>query len=127
MGDFTGWIFVCLVLGGFGLSAYLKLDDVKKRLRSLEEALEKIDGTDYALKRRELREQAQALIGEVVVVSFKEEENIDPEVVQGNASPATNTLLDADEDWVLLEMKSLKETKTILLRLDGVDAITQRV
>ena len=44
----------------------------------------------------------------------------------GNTKYGTNTLLDADDDWLLVKTESAKGTVTKLIRLSSITSIAEK-
>lgn len=92
--------YVGIVFGIFGLFAYLQLSSLKKRINKLEEELAGIAGTSLFEERRALLDAVETYIGKQVIIDLKEDcEDVDI-VMYGNSKHGTNTILDADHDWL---------------------------
>ena len=117
--EYVGFIF-----GIFGLLAYVQLSSLKKRLIALEEELAGIDGTSSHEERRALLDAVEAYIGEQVILDLKEDcEDVDI-TMYGNSKHGTNTILDADGDWLLVRIDSAKGSKEKLIRAGSIQRIS---
>ena len=117
--EYIGFIF-----GIFGLLAYVQLASLKKKVNALEEELAGIAGTSSFEERRSLRGAIEAYIGKQVILELKEDcEDVDI-VMYGNSKHGTNTILDADGDWLLIRIDSAKGSKEKLIRADSVQRIS---
>ena len=117
--EYIGFIF-----GIFGLLAYVQLASLKKKVNALEEELAGIAGTSSFEERRSLRGAIEAYIGKQVILELKEDcEDVDI-VMYGNSKHGTNTILDADGDWLLIRIDSAKGSKEKLIRAGSVQRIS---
>ena len=117
--EYIGFIF-----GIFGLLAYVQLASLKKKVNAREEELAGIAGTSSFEERRSLRGAIEAYIGKQVILELKEDcEDVDI-VMYGNSKHGTNTILDADGDWLLIRIDSAKGSKEKLIRADSVQRIS---
>ena len=115
--------YAAFVFGIFGLFAYLEASSLKKRIKALEEQLAGIEGTASFEDRLALLEIVRSFIGQKVRIDLKEDcEDVDV-VMYGNTKHGSNTILDADEDWVLVRIERPKETKEKLIRLSSIRGI----
>ncbi|MBR5429036.1 MAG: hypothetical protein IK116_00770 [Firmicutes bacterium] len=115
--------YVGFVFGVFGLLAFLSLSSLKRRVRSLEMQLSSLQGTDYAAEKASLLAAARGYIGKPVKLSFKEDEE-DGDALLAAMKKGVCTLLDADEDWLLVHLEHNRVVKDKLIRLDSVKGIT---
>ena len=116
--------YIGFVFGIFGLFAYLQSSSLKKRIVALEEELAGIAGTSSFEERRALLDAALAYIGKPVRLDLKEDcEDIDI-VMYGNSKHGTNTILDADGDWLLVRIDSAKGSKEKLIRAGAIQRIS---
>ncbi|MBE6989747.1 MAG: hypothetical protein E7426_03245 [Ruminococcaceae bacterium] len=115
--------YVAFVFGIFGLVAFLEISSLKGRIRSLEAQLRSLSGTDYAAEKQSLIEAAKAYIGQTVRLSFSEDEK-DPDAVLASIKMGTCTLLDVDENWLLVHIVHNKSSKDKLIRVDSVTGIS---
>ena len=116
--------YVAFIFGLFGLFAYLELSSMKKRIAELERALTKMKGTSYHEDRTSLVKIAQSYTREKVELDMSED-NMDSDVVMyGNTKHGSNTILDSDEDWMLVRIETPKGVKTKLLRMESIERIT---
>lgn len=117
--EYLGFIF-----GIFGLLAYLQLSSLKKRVGALEEELAGIHGTASFTERRALLDAIGSYIGKAVVLDLKEDCKDMDVVMYGNTKHGTNTIVDADEDWILVRIDSAKGSKEKLIRVGSVQRIS---
>ena len=116
--------YVGFVFGIFGLLAYIQLSSLKKRVVALEEELAGIAGTSSFEERKALLDAVEAYIGKQVILDLKEDcEDVDI-VMYGNSKHGTNTILDADGDWLLVRIDSAKGSKEKLIRTGSVQRIS---
>ena len=116
--------YVGFVFGIFGLLAYLQLSSLKKKVNTLEEEIAGITGTSSFEERRALLEAIDAYIGKQVILDLKEDcEDVDI-TMYGNSKHGTNTILDADGDWLLVRIDSPKGSKEKLIRAGSIQRIS---
>ncbi len=117
--EYLGFIF-----GIFGLMAYLQVSSLKNRISELERELTKMKGTSFHEDRTALVQAAKTYTGQTVDIELKEDhEDIDI-INYGNTKHGYNTILDADEDWLLVEVGTPKGTKRKLIRMESVERIS---
>ena len=117
--EYAGFVF-----GIFGLLAYIQLSSLKKRVAALEEELAGIAGTPSFEERSALLDAVEAYIGKQVILELKEDyEDVDI-VMYGNTKHGTNTILDADDDWLLVRIDSPKGSKEKLIRAGAIQRIS---
>ena len=68
----------------------------------------------------ELREEN---IGQQVKISFKED-CWDSDVISYGNTKGKNVILDADENWILVEITTPKKTLQKIFRIDSIDGLT---
>ena len=116
--------YIGLIFGIFGIVAYAEVASLKKRVAALEEELAGIAGTVSFEERRALLEAVEQYIGKRVILDLKEGcEDVDIEMY-GNSKHGTNTILDADGDWLLVRVDSAKGSKEKLIRAGSVQRIS---
>ena len=116
--------YIGLVFGIFGLVAFVQLSSLEKKVKVLEEELAGIAGTSLFEERRALLEAIDAYIGKQVILDLKEDcEDVDI-TMYGNSKHGTNTILDADGDWLLVRIDSAKGSKEKLIRAGSVQRIS---
>ena len=116
--------YVGMVFGIFGLLAYVQFSSLKKRVVALEEELAGIAGTASFEERRALLDAVEAYIGKQVILEMKEDCEDADIMMYGNSKHGTNTLLDADGDWLLVRIDSAKGSKEKLIRVGSVQRIS---
>ena len=107
----------------FGFMAFMSLSSLKSRVRSLEAQMRSLQGTDYAAEKASLIAAAREYIGKPVKLSFKEDEE-DPDALITGMKMGTCTLLDVDEDWLLVRIEHHKTVKEKLIRVDSVRGVS---
>jgi len=116
--------YVGFVFGIFGLLAYLQFSSLKKRVIALEEELAGIAGTSLFEERRALLNAVETYIGKQVVLELKEDCEDADIVMYGNSKHGINTILDADDDWILIRIDSAQGSKEKLIRAGSVQRIS---
>ncbi len=116
--------YVGFVFGLFGLLAYIQLSSLKKRVIALEEELAGIAGTSSFEERRALLDAVETYVGKQVIIELKEDCKDKDIVLYGNSKHGTNTILDADGDWILVRIDSAKGSKEKLIRAGSVQGIS---
>lgn len=115
--------YAAFAFGIFGLMAFLQIGPLKKRIMQLEAQLAKTEGTPLYEARQDLLQMVRTCIGSKVTFDLKEDfEDVDI-IMYGNSKHGTNTILDADEDWVLVRVETPKKTVEKLIRLEGIQNI----
>ena len=116
--------YAAFVFAIFGLMAYLQVTSLKNRVKALEEQLAKIGGTTQFEERAGLQEAARSYLGKAVKIDLKEEQE-DPDITMyGNTKHGSNTILDVDEEWMLVHVCTPKGEKDKLIRLGSVSRIS---
>ncbi|MBR2834826.1 MAG: hypothetical protein IKE43_03815 [Coriobacteriales bacterium] len=116
--------YIGIVFGIFGLFAYLQVCSLKHRVESLEEQLTKTKGTPLYEDRRALLQAAKSYIGKQVELDLKEDHEDVDVVMYGNTKHGSNTILDVDEDWMLVQIEGPKGTKNKLIRMESIQRIS---
>ena len=97
---------------------------LKKRVKALEDQLAGIEGTTAFEDRLSLLAVVRSYMGKKVEINFRED-CMDVDVVMyGNSKHGSNTILDADEDWILVRIESPKGTKEKLIRMSSVSGVS---
>ena len=112
------------VFGIFGLVAFLEADSLKKRVKTLEDELAGIAGTASYEERRSLLDAIDGYIGKPVILELKEDCGDSDIVMYGNTKHGTNTIVDADGDWLLVRIDSAKGSKEKLIRAGSIQRIS---
>ncbi len=115
--------YIGIVFGIFGLLAYVQLFSLKKRVVALEEELAGIAGTPSFEERRALLDAVESYIGKQVTLDLKEDCGDVDIAMYGNSKHGTNTILDADGDWILVRIDSARGSKEKLIRAGSVQRI----
>ena len=115
--------YVAFVFGIFGLISYLQVSSLKGRIDALERQLAKMEGTSYREERMSLLQMVQERVGMPVKIDLKEDHEDTDIVMYGNTRHGSNTILDADEDWLLVRVEGPKGTKEKLIRMESVERI----
>ena len=120
--EYIGFIF-----GIFGLLAYLQVASLKARVSELERQLTVIPGTTYEGDRQALVKAACSLIGEQVIIELKEDHEDNDIMMYGNTKHGSNTIIDADEQWLLIRTVTPKAEKEKLIRMESIQQISRIV
>ena len=116
--------YVALAFGILGIMGYLEAASLKKRVKALEDQLAGIEGTMAFEDRLSLLAVVRSYMGKKVEINFRED-CMDVDVVMyGNSKHGSNTILDADEDWILVRIESPKGTKEKLIRMSSVSGVS---
>ena len=115
--------YIGFVFGMFGFMAFCSLSDLKKRIKRLEDELASTKGTSYSESKASLARLASEYKGQNVKISFNED-CIDSDVISYGNPKGKNVILDADENWILVEITTPKKTLMKLFRLDSIDGLT---
>ena len=115
--------YIGFVFGIFGLMAYLQVSGLKNRVVTLERELAKMQGTSFHDDRKALRQAARSLIGQNVKIELKEDHGDADIINYGNTRYGANTIVDVDEDWLLVHIESPKRSMDKLIRLESVQRI----
>ena len=116
--------YIGIVFGIFGILAYVQLSSLKKRLIALEEELARVQGTSSHEERESLVTAVGSYVGRQVILDLKEDcEDVDI-VMYGNTKHGSNTILDADDEWILVRIESAKGSKEKLIRLGAIQRIS---
>lgn len=112
------------IFGIFGLMAYLQISSLKRRIDDLERELTRIKGTTYHEDRTALVRAAKSYIGNKVKIDIKEDyEDVDI-MNYGNTKYGSNTIQDADDEWLLITVESAKGTVNKLICMESVERIS---
>jgi len=111
------------VFGIFGLMAYLESSSLKRRVERLEEQLAATKGTVQYQERQSFVQATQSYIGKKVTIDLKEDHEDMDIMSYGNTKHGSNTILDADEEWLLVRIESPKGSKDKLIRAGSVQHI----
>ena len=117
--------YLGIVFGIFGLCAFAEVCVLKSKVTALEAQLGKIAGTPQYEERQSLIRAATDYIGRQVRIDLKEEYQDVEITMYGNTKSGSNTILDVDDDWILVQVISAKGTKQILIRAEAVQSITE--
>ncbi len=116
--------YIGFVFGIFGLLAYVELSSLKKRVTALEKELAGIAGTSSYEEQRTLLDAVGSYIGKQVALELKEDCKDVDIAMYGNTKHGTNTILDADGDWLLVRIDSAKGSKEKLIRASSIQRIS---
>lgn len=116
--------YVALAFGILGIMGYVEASSLKKRVKALEDQLAGVEGTAAFEDRLSLLAVVRSYMGKKVEINFRED-CMDVDVVMyGNSKHGSNTILDADEDWILVRVESAKGTKEKLIRMSSVSGVS---
>ena len=93
---------------------------MKKRVTELERQLSKMSGTSYAEDRAALAGVVRSCIGKDVKIELKEDHEDADIQMYGNTKHGKNTILDVDDEWVLLRTETPKGSREKLIRLESI-------
>lgn len=117
--------YAAFVFGIFGMLAYVELSALKKRISELERQLTGMQGTAYHEERQGLLKAVRELTGRKVNIDLKEDYE-DPDIIMyGNTKHGSNTVLDADNEWILIRIDTPKGSKTKLIRMEALERIAE--
>lgn len=116
--------YAAFVFGIFGLMAYLEMTSLKKRIAELERALTGIRGTSFHEDRSSLLKAAEEYTGRKVNISLKEDYQDTDIAMYGNTKHGSNTIADADAEWMLVHVETPKGNKDKLIRMEAVERIS---
>jgi len=117
--------YIGFVFGIFGLMAYLQVSSLKGRIDDLERELTSIKGTSYHEDRSALIRVTREYIGQNVKIDLKEEHEDFDIMNYGNTKHGSITILDSDEQWILIEIKTPKGDKKKLIRMESIENISR--
>ena len=118
-----GLVYVALVFSFMGMMAFCSQSELKKRIKRLEDELASTKGSSYAISKESLYKFAKENIGQQVKISFKED-CWDSDVISYGNTRGKNVILDADENWILVEITTPRKTLQKLFRIDSIDGLT---
>ncbi len=119
--------YIGFVFGIFGLLAYLQISELKNRVAELERQLTATKGTSFHYDRQSLIKVIKAYMGQSVIIDLKEDQMDVDITMYGNTNHGSNTIVDVDEEWVLVHIESAKGNMDKLLRLESIRKIERRV
>ena len=115
---------IAFIFGIFGVMAYMELSSLKGRISDLEEALSGIKGSSFHEDRSALFKASAAYIGKKVLIDFKEgHEDVDV-IMYGNTKYGSNTIKEADRDWLLIHIETPKGNKDKLIRMQSIERMS---
>ncbi len=118
-------IYVAFIFAIFGLVAYLETSSLKRRVEKLEEQLAKTEGTPWHAERQSLQQAVRSCIGKTVKLELREDHEDVDIGIYGNGKHGTNTILDADDEWLLVRIESPKGVKEKLIRMQSIQRISE--
>lgn len=118
--------YAAFVFGIFGLVAFLEVSSLKSRIDELERALTKMNGTTYHEERISLLSAVRGYVGQKVDIEFKEDHGDVDIMSYGNSKHGSNTIMDADEDWIFVHIESPKGDMDKLIRMESIKRITAK-
>lgn len=119
-----GMSILGFIFGIFGLMAYLEMSSLKKRVNALEDQLARTKGTPGYEKRSALLDSVRTYIGQKVNIDLREDYGDVDIMMYGNSKHGGNTILDVDEEWMLVRIESPKGVKDKLIRLAAIERIS---
>ena len=115
--------YLGFVFGLLGFMAFCSLSDLKNRIKKIEDELASVKGTSYSISKESLAKLDLEYNNQQVQISFKEE-CWDSDVISYGNAKGKNIILDADDNWLLVEITTPKNTVDKLFRLDTIDGLT---
>ena len=112
------------IFGIFGLMAYLESSSLKKRVDELERELTNIKGTSFHEDRTTLVQAVNTYVGKKVNIEMKEDHGDMDIINYGNSKYGSITVLDSDDEWLLIHIESPKENMDKLIRLESIERIS---
>ena len=81
-------------------------------------------GTSYHEDRTALVKSVREYIGQKVNIDLKEDHEDVDIINYGNTKHGSNTVLDADNEWLLVRIETPKKTVEKLIRMESVERIS---
>lgn len=116
--------YAAFIFGIFGLMAYMQVSSLKGRIDEMERQLTQMKGTSYHEDRTALLQAAKTYMNKAVNIDLKEDHGDIDIMNYGNTKHGTNTILDADNEWLLVRIETPKAVKTKLLRMESIERIS---
>lgn len=117
--------YLIIIMAILGFLAYCEMSSLRRRIAKLEEAQVKAKGSPAYEERIVMVELARSYIGDKVKIEQKED-YLDSDIISyGNSKHGSITILDVDNDWIKVVIKTPKGEKTKLLRLSGIERISR--
>ena len=116
--------YAAFIFGIFGLMAYMQVSSLKGRIDEMERQLTQMKGTSYHEDRTALLQAAKNYMNKAVNIDLKEDHEDFDIMNYGNTKHGTNTILDADNEWLLVRIETPKAVKTKLLRMESIERIS---
>ena len=116
--------YAAFIFGIFGLMAYMQVSSLKGRIDEMERQLTQMKGTSYHEDRTALLQAAKNYMNKAVNIDLKEDHEDFDIMNYGNSKHGTNTILDADNEWLLVRIETPKAVKTKLLRMESIERIS---
>ena len=111
------------IFGVMGMMAYLEVSKLKNRLAQMERELTRMQGTSFHADRSALVAAAKSYVGRQVNLELEEDHEDVDVVMYGNTKHGANTILDVDDDWLLVRVDTPKGSKEKLIRMESVERI----
>ena len=116
--------YVCVVFGIFGFIAFCQLSSLETKFKNLEEQFAKMEGTPAHAQRMELIEASKDYMGKNVQLHLKEDYQDIDITLYGNTKKGSNTIVDCDEEWMLVHVVTPKGEKDKLIRMNAIMRVT---
>lgn len=114
------WVFAIL-----GVIALFGVWNLQTRVSKLERQLANVEGTPANKEKKDLTNVVKGYVGRNVVLEFRDDE-CDMDLVNCAARKGSCTILEADDDWVLVHIVFDKTDKEKLFRMESITGITIR-
>lgn len=115
---------VAYVFGFFGFLAWLQVSSLEKKLADVERELTRMKGTSYHQDRSALVQATKSYIGQQVRIDLKEDHEDVDIFNYGNSPSGSITVLDSDNEWLLIQVSSKKGSVRKLIRMESVEGIS---
>ena len=117
--------YVAFAFSILGMLAFLNMGEMKRRMDKLEGELTKMKGTSFNEARSDLVRAARDYEGKSVKIELKED-YMDPDIVSyGNTKHGSNSIIDVDDEWMLVKICTPKAEKIKMIRMEAIQSISQ--
>ena len=117
--------YVALVFSFFGLYAFCQAGELKRRMDKLEGELTKMKGTSFNEARKDLVRLAKEYAGKSVKIGLKEDYMDADIVTYGNTKHGSNTIIDVDDEWMIVKIITPKTEKIKMIRMEAIQTISE--
>ena len=117
--------YVALVFSLMGLYAFCQAGELKRRMDKLEGELTKMKGTSFNEARKDLVRLAKDYAGKSVNIGLKEDYMDADIVTYGNTKHGSNTIIDVDDEWMIVKIITPKTEKIKMIRMEEIQTISE--